>query len=121
MAWNVEYTDEFEGWWNSLGEDEQEEIDRKVRLLEELGPTLPRPHADVIVRSRHSNMKELRGKVEQRQLRVLFAFDPRRSAILPIGGDKSGDPSWYDRYVPIADDLLDRHLRELEESSGKEL
>jgi hypothetical protein len=47
MAWDVEYTNEFESWWNSLGEDEQEEIDRKVRLLEARGPTLPRPHADV--------------------------------------------------------------------------
>jgi hypothetical protein len=66
-------------------------------------------------------MKELRGKVEQRQLRVLFAFDPWRRAILLIGGDKTSDPKWYDRYVPIADDLFDKHLRELEESSGKEL
>jgi hypothetical protein len=67
---------------------------------------------------------ELRGKIEERQLRVLFAFDPRhprRTAILLIGGDKTGEPGWYDRYVPIADDLLDKHLRELEESRGKEL
>jgi hypothetical protein len=120
MAWDVEYTDEFEGWWVSLREEEQAEIDRKVQLLEVYGPTLPRPHADVIVQSRHSNMKELRGKVEQRQLRVLFAFDPRRAAILLIGGDKTGDPSWYDRYVPVADELFDKHLRTLEESSGKE-
>jgi hypothetical protein len=121
MAWDVEYTNEFESWWNSLGEDEQEEIDRKVRLLEARGPTLPRPHADVIVQSRHPNMKELRGKIEQRQLRVLFAFDPRRKAVLLIGGDKTGDPTWYDRYVPIADELFDKHLRDVEESYGKEL
>jgi hypothetical protein len=92
-----------------------------VRLLEKHGPTLPRPHADVIAQSRHPNMKELRGKVERKQLRVLFAFDPRRAAILLIGGDKTGDPGSYNRYVPIADDLFDQHLRELEESSGKEL
>jgi len=83
-------------------------------LLEAFGPTLPRPHADVIVQSRHPNMKELRGKVNERQLRVLFAFDPRRTAILLLGGDKTGDPGWYERYVPIADNLLDQHLRELE-------
>jgi len=69
MAWDVEYTDEFESWWNALSEQEQEEIDRKVHLLEECGPTLPRPHANVIAQSRHSNMKELRGKIEQWQLR----------------------------------------------------
>lgn len=117
MAWDVEYTTEFEAWWDGLSEEEQEEIDRKVILLETLGPTLPRPHADVIVQSRHSNMKELRAKVEQRQLRVLYAFDPKRTAILLIGGDKAGDAGWYDRYVPVADELFDRHLEELKRQS----
>jgi hypothetical protein len=60
-------------------------------------------------------MKELRGKVEQRHLRVLYAFDPRRTALLLIGGDKTGDPKWYERFVPIADALFDRHLERLEE------
>jgi hypothetical protein len=64
-------------------------------------------------------MKELRGKVEERQLRVLFAFDPRRTAILLIGGDKTGDPGWYDRFVPIADRLFDEHLRDLGRSREK--
>lgn len=63
MAWGVEYTDQFESWWHSLSEAEQAEIDSKVALLEEQGRLLPRPHADVIGSSRHSNMKELRGKV----------------------------------------------------------
>lgn len=114
MAWEVEFTDEFETWWNALTEGEQDEIDAKVHLLQELGPTLPRPHADTIASSRHANMKELRGKCEGRPLRVLYAFDPRRTAILLIGGDKTGDPKWYDRYVPVADDLLDKHLKQIE-------
>ena len=112
MAWEVEFTDELEGWWNSLSEDEVE-VSAKVDLLEEHGPTLPRPHADVIVSSRHSNMKELRGKVRDRHLRVLYAFDPRRTALLLLGGDKTGDPKWYEKFVPIADELFDRHLKEL--------
>jgi hypothetical protein len=70
VAWKVEFTDEFETWWGSLSEGEQEEISAKVDLLEERGPTLSRPHADVIVSSRHANMKELRARVEERQLRV---------------------------------------------------
>ena len=113
MAWEVEYTEEFEAWWHSLSEDEQAEIDAKVDLLQEHGPLLPRPHADVIVRSRHSNMKELRGKVEARHLRVLYAFDPRRTALLLIGGDKTGNPKWYEKFVPVADDLFDQHLKRL--------
>ena len=113
MTWEVEFTDEFEAWWNSLSKDEQEEISAKVELLEEHGPTLPRPHSDVIATSRHSNMKELRGKVTDRYLRVLYAFDPRRSALLLIGGDKTGDLKWYEKFVPTADELFDRHLQEL--------
>jgi hypothetical protein len=110
----VEFTGLFETWWNSLSEDEQVEISAKVELLQERGPTLPRPHADVITSSRHANMKELRGKVEDHHLRVLYAFDPRRTAVLLLGGDKTGDPNWYEKSVPMADDLFDQHLRQLE-------
>ena len=119
MAWDVEFTRQFEAWWGSLSEDEQVEISAKVELLQERGPTLPRPHADVISISRHANMKELRGKVKDRQLRVLYAFDPRRTALLLLGGDKTGDPNWYNKFVPIADDFFDRHLRRLEERRQK--
>jgi len=119
VAWKVEFTDEFETWWDSLSEGEQEEISAKVDLLEERGPTLSRPHADVIVSSRHANMKELRGRVEERQLRVLFAFDPRRAALLLIGGDKTGNPKWYEEFVPIADDLFDQHLKEIDQERKK--
>lgn len=98
MSWEVEFTDEFETWWNSLMEDEQIE--------------------DVIVTSKHANMRELRGKVvrshHRAELRVLYAFDPRRTGILLIGGDKTGNPKWYEEYVPIADALFDDHLRQIE-------
>jgi hypothetical protein len=119
VAWEVEFTDEFGAWWGSLSEDEQEVISAKVDLLEERGPTLSRPHADVIVSSRHGNMKELRAKVSERHLRVLFAFDPRRAALLLIGGDKTDNPKWYEEFVPIADDLFDRHLSALEQKQKK--
>jgi hypothetical protein len=119
VTWEVEYADEFEVWWNSLSQDEQEEISAKVELLEEHGPALCRPHADVITSSRHSNMKELRGKVNQRHLRVLFAFDPHRTALLLLGGDKTNDPKWYEKFVPIADDLFDRHLEEVRRKRQK--
>ena len=113
MEWLVEFTDEFEIWWTSLSEMEQEAIDKKVRLLQRFGPVLPRPHADVITTSKHSNRKELRSKVDEHQLRVLYAFDPRRAALLLIGGDKSGNPSWYEQFVPLADRLFDEHLGEI--------
>ena len=69
-------------------------------------------------------MKELRGKVvvkdEERQLRVLYAFDPTRTGLLLIGGDKTGDRTWYERFVPIADDLFDRHLEQLKREKQKQ-
>jgi len=123
MAWEVEFTNEFEVWWNDLSAEEQEEINAKVELLEERGPTLPRPHLDRIHQSRHQNMKELRGdlggKSDKEYLRVLFAFDPRRTALLLLGGDKTDDPGWYDRFVPIADHLFDKHLAELKHEQEK--
>lgn len=89
----------------------------RVELLELAGPGLGRPAVDNVHQSRHPNMKELR---VERAMRVLFAFDPRRTAILLIGGDKSPDDprsanwnDWYDRYTSIADDLYDTHLDEL--------
>ena len=92
---------------------EQESIATSVELLRQLGPSLPRSHADTLKGSRHSNMKELRTQHEGRPLRTLFAFDPRRSAILLIGGDKSGDDRFYERMIPLADDLYDVHLETL--------
>lgn len=116
MAWEVEFTDEFEQWWNDLSQAQQEEIRAKVKLLEDRGPVLPRPHSDVIKASKHPNMKELRGHVDEAALRVLYAFDPRRTAILLLGGDKTGNPGWYNKFVPIADALFDEHLKEIEQA-----
>lgn len=110
MEWEVEYTDEFEKWWAGLTEGEQEDINAKVILLQHFGPSLRRPHSDVIASSKHSNMKELIIQHAGRPYRVLYAFDPRRCAILLIGGDKTGDNRWYEKFVPIADQLYDEHI-----------
>jgi len=119
MAWVVEFTSEFESWWNSLSEDEQIDVDAKVRLLEVFGPALGRPHVDTVRGSRHPNMKELRIQHAGRPYRTLFAFDPRRSAILLLGGDKTGNPRWYDECIPIADELFDEHLRSIKPKTRK--
>lgn len=111
--WDIEYTDEFGQWWDSLSEDEQESVHTSVELLRIIGPTLPRPHSDIVQVSRHSNMKELRTQHRGRPLRTFYAFDPRRCAILLIGGDKTEDDRFYDRMVPLADRLYDEYLEEL--------
>ncbi len=58
-------------------------------------------------------MKELRTQCKGHPLRTFFALDPRRSAILLIGGDKTGDDRFYDRMIPLADRLYDEYLQEL--------
>jgi hypothetical protein len=113
MTWLVEVTDEFTAWWDTLTEEEKVDIYAVEQLLEDRGPTLPFPYSSGINGSRHSHMRELRVQHDGRPYRILYAFDPRRAAILLLGGDKTGDDSWYDKTVPKADDLYDTHLAEL--------
>jgi len=118
MAWDVEYTDEFETWWESLTETEQEDVDAYVRRLEARGPNLPYPNSSGINGSRHSHMRELRVQSHGEPFRVFYAFDPKRSAILLIGGNKTGNDRFYEDMNPIADDLYDQHIEELK-AEGK--
>jgi hypothetical protein len=112
MPWEVEYTDQFEEWWNALTAEDQRRTEAAVEVLQERGPGLGRPWVDTLEGSRHPNMKELRPRGGH--LRILFAFDPRRAAILLFGGDKTGQwSSWYEQAIPQADELYEEHLREL--------
>ncbi|MDE2940285.1 MAG: type II toxin-antitoxin system RelE/ParE family toxin [Chloroflexota bacterium] len=113
MAWEVEFTNEFKTWWEDLSESQQRSITAGVGLLEEQGPTLDYPYTSAINSSRHGNMRELRIQSRGRPLRVFYAFDPRRTAILLIGGDKTGDNRFYTTLVNRADDLYDEHIDEL--------
>lgn len=113
MAWEVEYTDEFEGWWDGLTADEQESVAAVVEVLEALGPDLRHPYSSGIKGSKHGHMRELRVQHQGRPIRVLYAFDPRRVAILLIGGDKTGNDRWYDKFVPLADRLYNEHVATL--------
>jgi hypothetical protein len=110
VGWDIEYTDEFGAWWNSLSEEEQDRVAVSVGLLNEHGPNLPSPHSSGITTSKHSHMRELRIQHGGHPYRVLYAFDPLRSALLLIGGNKTGDNRWYEVFVPLADRLYDDHL-----------
>ena len=111
MAWEIEVTDEFKAWYRELTLDECERINSALEELEIHGPALDRPYADTVEKSRYRNMKELRPRGGF--IRILFAFDPRRHAILLIGGDKEGLwNAWYDKMIPIADKLYDQYLAE---------
>ena len=113
MGWNVEYTEEFGDWWDSLDVAEQRSVFASVELLRQDGPNLGRPRADRLEGSKHTNMKELRTQHRGRPYRTFFAFDPRRTAILLIAGDKTGDDRFYDRMIPKADSLFDEYLKEI--------
>ncbi len=113
MSWEVEYTDEFGQWWQTLSERQQDDVVARVELLIAYGPKLPYPYSSDVRGSRHGVMRELRTQSGGRPLRVFYAFDPRRTSILLIGGDKSGNDRFYEEYVPVADHLYDEHLEEL--------
>jgi len=111
--WEVEFSEEFGRWWQTLNDGERESLLAGVMLLRRLGPLAGRPYVDTLKGSRHANMKELRTQHRGRALRTLFAFDPRRRAILLVGGDKTGDKRFYDRMIPVADRLYEEHLEDL--------
>lgn len=111
MAWDVFFTDVAEEWILGLDDGDYEAMMAAIDLLEQHGPALGRPAVDRISGSRHHNMKELRSFGGF--LRALFAFDPKRRAIVLLGGDKTDDwAGWYERNIPIADDRYDQHLDE---------
>jgi hypothetical protein len=112
VAWEVEVTDEFTAWYDALGLDDVDRVNTAIDYLAESGPSLGRPFADTLSGTRHHNLKELRPRGGY--LRIIFAFDPRRIAILLLGGDKAQEWSaWYERMIPIAEQLYDLHLATL--------
>ena len=113
MSSEVEYTDEFGEWWAELSQREQEDLAAMVELLMERGPRLPFPYSSGIKASRHGHMRELRVQSGGKPIRVFYAFDPRRTVILLIGGDKTGNRRFYETYLRLAERLYDEHLAEL--------
>lgn len=107
-----------EDWLLGLDDETYLQVRAALQILSEQGPQLGRPLVDSVVASRHRNMKELRpGSAGSSEIRVLFAFDPERKAIMLVAGDKAGQwKRWYQANIPIADDLLDEHLFRLKEA-----
>ncbi len=113
MSWNVECTDEFAVWYRGLSEAQQDDVTAAGLLLMEMGPQLPFPYSSGVKGSKHAHMRELRIQSGGRPLRAFYAFDPRRSAILLIGSDKTGDDRFYERMIPVADALYDAYIAEI--------
>ena len=111
--WEIGYTTTFFEWWDGLSAEEQVSVGAVVDRLQERGVRLGYPLSSRVSTSRHPQLRELRVQHAGRPLRVLYAFDPRRTAILLLGGEKTGDDRWYERSVPRADRLCDEHLTSL--------
>jgi hypothetical protein len=107
---NLEFV---EHWLDELDQSSYEQVIAALELLVDRGPQLGRPLVDTLRQSRHKNMKELRpGSKGRSELRILFAFDLERNAVLLVAGDKSGSwKKWYEVNIPVADNLLDEHIR----------
>lgn len=113
--WDIQFHPAFEAWTDSLDDSDAEALLAALHVLRDLGPGLGRPLVDTVVASRHPNMKELRpGSTGRSEIRVLFAFDAVRQAVLLVGGDKSTDwKGWYRVNIPIADDRFSQHQEQL--------
>ena len=90
-------------------------LDSSVNLLERFGPSLPFPYSCSIKQSKHGNMRELRSQYAGKPLRTFYVFDPKRTAVLLIGGEKTGNDRFYDEMVPRADKIYDTYLKEIKE------
>lgn len=116
MPWTVLYTERFETWFMGLDGEGTVRVEAAIDYLGEHGPGARRPIVGEIEGARYKNLKELRVG----SLRVLFAFDPERRAVLLVGGDKSqaGWKRWYEDAIQEAVRLFDEHLRRMAVTSS---
>lgn len=112
MTWTILFHDDFDAEFQALQEGLQDELLAHANLLAEFGPNLGRPTVDTLKGSEHANMKELRFAWSGQVWRVAFAFDPKRQAILLVGGDKGGADQrrFYKRLLMLADSRYNDHL-----------
>jgi hypothetical protein len=119
VSWIVLFHEDFHAEFSVLDDDLQDELLAHARLLAEFGPNLGRPTVDTLKGSRHANMKEMRFSWAGEIWRVAFAFDPRRQAVLLVGGDKGGADQrrFYKRLIQVADDRYGDHIATLEKQA----
>jgi hypothetical protein len=116
MTWQVLVSDQVRQWLDSLDQPTFAVVMKALEILSEFGPVLGRPYVGKITGSRVSNLKELRPlSNDSGHVRILFAFDSRRAAILLIAGDKTGQwRKWYKKQIPEAERLFQQHLKQNE-------
>ena len=120
MPWPVDLHDEFVPEFKALPEAVQDDLLAYIAVLEVFGPQLGRPRVDTLNGSRHKNMKELRFDAADGVWRFAFAFDPKRTAMVLCGGDKSGgsEKRFYKQLIDKADDRFDDHLATVKQAAA---
>ena len=104
-------TDEFVEWYDSIDDQARDSVVGGVTKLEIKGVTLGFPHSSTIEGSSFA-LRELRVQSGGRPLRIFYAFDPARDAVLLLGGDKTGDDRFYEAMIPRATALWEEYLAE---------
>jgi hypothetical protein len=104
-------TDEFAIWYRGLLEEDEDSVYRAVEILADRGVALGFPQSSEIKGASFA-LRELRVQSHGRPLRIFYAFDPRRAAVLLLGGDKTSDDRFYERMVPLAESVWRRYLAE---------
>jgi len=119
-TWSILFYEEFRLEFEGFSKKVRLELLASLVSLEKIGPQLGRPLVDTLNGSSHQNMKELRFKADDGVWRVAFAFDPTRTAILLVAGDKSGSSQkkFYKQLIQKADKRFDAHLMSLEKEAG---
>lgn len=102
-------TDEYETWYSGLEADEQAAVINVIAKLQALGYELGAPHSSAL-EGTDFPLRELRPKQGRSPLRIIYAFDPDRQAVLLIGGDKAGDPKFYRRIIATAERIWREYL-----------
>ena len=104
-------TDEFADWFATLDDDQRKAVVHIVALLELKGLTLAYPHSSAL-KGTHYPFRELRSQRYSTALRIVYAHDPHRDAVLVIGGDKTGNTRFYEEIIPRAESIWKEYLKE---------
>lgn len=114
MGWVVEFDDEFARWFETQDVALQDELYARLKLLAQFGPSLRRPHVGTLQGAEYRHLKKMIVQYKGDPWRILFAFDPRRHAILLVGGNERSNNRWYKKSIPIAELRYKKHLEEIE-------
>lgn len=109
--WQVIFTDAFDAWFQGLDDEEQDSILHYLNVLKNKGSQLGRPYVDTLKGASLSNLKELRVQHQGKPYRLLFVFDPIRQAVMLCGGDKTGDKRFYQKMIPLAEEIYKQYLQ----------